>query len=188
MTFNAYNPKPKGESPLARVIKNYLANQVAWPPLTVKDVARLIGRSSMTTGNWVNRNTMPDLATQLDVIEKLNISVVDLVQAYDDLGWPVPALLRRMIAAAPKPKTTKPQPRPTQPLDEWQTYLAMTKDALEQAGLDQESIANVLTMLEQKHQGIQPYQQRIAEEHDESILEDEQPATGRQKKQRLTPR
>lgn len=163
--------KPSGETPLAHVLKHYLTTKRSWPPINISELARTLNRGRVTVHGWIVRDRMPDLGTQIEVCEQLGILLVDLEQAYEQLHWQVPIGLRRIThptseASAPQPKQRRPH-RPTETRDEWTVYLDMTEQALRDAHLDDASIANVLAHLEQRRQGIDPWQQRLIEEHTE---------------------
>lgn len=165
--------QPRPETPFARVLKNYILAQRRYPPLNMSELARMINQSRLKVHGWIALNKFPDISTQIEVCEQLGIPLTDLEHAYDELAWPVPAGLRRLIQAQQQQSSQQPStPRPRQQRghrqaetrDEWTVYLDMTKAAMHDAGLSEHEITAVLTHLEQIRSGIDPMRQRYLEE------------------------
>lgn len=77
-------------TPFARMLTAYMWSQT--PPWSTTKLATVLGISRIRVGRWIYHDIVPELNTLLAIMARLGIPLSRLMDAYVEIGLPVPPL------------------------------------------------------------------------------------------------
>lgn len=164
---------PENPTPFARVLLDYMWSQR--PPLSAGQLAVKLGNiSRQTVHNWLYLNNVPSIGNALDALDRLGIPLERLLQAYEEEAAAAVApdqtgtqttTTTTVPATATATTTSTRREHQQPPLDVWVATIERTERAMRELGMDEQTIAAVITRIQEQQRGVRPYQRHIEAEH-----------------------